>query len=102
MRSILFIVSLAFAPSAFAQDDDNDGVLNGDDNCPSVSNADQFTSRAAPYNVFGDACLDPSAVLGTGVILEPGVVIGANVIIQRKEYRVGCQNRARQPGERRR
>ena len=52
-------------------DQDNDGVIDVADNCPTIPNADQTDSDS---DGFGDACVPP----GT---FPPGTVVGANPVI---------------------
>jgi acetyltransferase-like isoleucine patch superfamily enzyme len=72
-----------------AVDADGDGVLNVDDNCPTVANANQADSDGDGY---GDACVTPGAVhstatvgdnpvIGTGSQLNKEVMIGDDVEI---------------------
>ena len=69
-------------------DTDNDGVVDGADNCRTVANPNQ---RDRNNDGFGDACVksrigkkvtvgaDP--IIGKGVFLRPGVILGDDVTI---------------------
>ncbi len=65
-------------------DSDGDGVLDNDDNCPTVFNPDQLDTNV---DGFGDACvstsatIDPSATLGANPVIGDGTVIDKNVVI---------------------
>jgi acetyltransferase-like isoleucine patch superfamily enzyme len=68
-------------------DEDSDGIPDSIDNCPTVFNPDQLDANG---DGFGDACVDPSAVIspsaeidrtvtiGSGSTIDKGVVIGEN------------------------
>ncbi len=61
-------------------DQDSDGVLDQVDNCPTVPNPGQEQSGNNVGGLFGDACVDPSAVVEGDV--GPGAVIGNGAIIE--------------------
>lgn len=66
-------------------DDDNDGVPNTVDNCPTVYNPDQTDSNG---DGFGDACVDPSSVIDPSVDVGEGVTIGPDSTVD-KDVTIG-------------
>jgi len=60
------------------KDADGDGVLDADDNCPSVSNPDQLDAAGDGY---GDDCVAPDVVLPADLALGVDPVIGAGVVL---------------------
>ncbi len=56
-------------------DEDNDGVPDDIDNCPTVYNPDQTDAN---HDGFGDACVDPSVEIPETADLAPDVVIGSD------------------------
>jgi acetyltransferase-like isoleucine patch superfamily enzyme len=81
----VFASLLAVDSSDADADEDDDGVPNTADNCPSVPNPGQADLDA---NGFGDDCVSPGAVIsstarlgydpivGAGTVLENGVTLG--------------------------
>lgn len=61
-------------------DPDGDGVLDPDDNCPTIFNPDQLDSND---DGFGDACVPPDTVFGSGVSIGSNPVIGLGTVIRR-------------------
>lgn len=71
-------------------DQDRDGVIDSEDNCPTVSNTDQTDANADGY---GDACVSPDVVIpddaeiginptiGSGAKIRKGSTIGDNAVI---------------------
>jgi UDP-3-O-[3-hydroxymyristoyl] glucosamine N-acyltransferase len=89
------LFTLWFAPAAFADDSDRDGVEDASDNCPALGNLDQTD---VDNDGWGDACVhpeanvDPSALLGRGVVIPRFVLVGANARIEaRATVGVGAQ-----------
>jgi len=66
-------IAYLLTPAA-SQDADGDGVADETDNCPTVANPDQADIN---NDGFGDACVDPTAVISLDVMLNPPVQIGA-------------------------
>lgn len=66
-------------------DTDSDGIEDPDDNCPTVFNPDQLDSNG---NGFGDACVPPDTVIGSGVSIGSNPVIGLGTVI-RKNTMIG-------------
>lgn len=64
---------------ALQNDRDGDGVFDHVDNCPTVPNADQLDVNEDGY---GDACVSPTALIESDVILGVGVIIEEGVEIQ--------------------
>ena len=65
------LTGIAIAPISIAADADGDGVLDGSDNCPTVSNADQADTN---NDGVGDAC-DELTPVGSGVAVSPVVTL---------------------------
>lgn len=66
-------------------DEDEDGVPDDEDNCPTVYNPEQTDVND---DGFGDACVDPSVVIPPGADVDPTATIGPDTIIN-KEVTVG-------------
>jgi len=77
--SLNYTVTMVLAGIPVQNDEDGDGVLDADDNCPTVSNASQLDSN---NDGFGDACVDPSASLSTRATIDRTVTIGANSVVK--------------------
>lgn len=71
-------VANGIVDSLLTGDDDGDGVLATDDNCPTVANPDQIDSNG---DGFGDACVDPSVVIVGDV--DPSVTIGTDTTLNK-------------------
>jgi acetyltransferase-like isoleucine patch superfamily enzyme len=78
--------SLHWSASIFASaiptstDQDGDNVPDNVDNCPTVANSDQLDSNG---DGFGDACVNPTAVISAGATVSPTATIGALSSIKR-------------------
>ena len=72
--SLNWSVAITVAPIVVNDDADNDGVPDGEDNCPTVPNPDQTDSNG---DGFGDACIDPTAIISDGAHVDPTATIGA-------------------------
>ena len=57
-------------------DTDSDGVPDDVDNCPTVPNTGQEQTGNNVGGPFGDACVDPSVVIGVGVTIGFAPIIG--------------------------
>ena len=68
---------------------DFDTVLDDEDNCPSVPNADQEDSNE---DGFGDACVPPDTVIAKGVSIGSNPVFGAGVVVA-KNTAIGANAR---------
>ncbi len=71
--------------SALVVDSDRDGITDDIDNCPTVPNPDQLDSND---DGFGDACVPPDTVFGSGVSIGSNPVIGLGTVI-RKNTMIG-------------
>jgi len=72
--SLNWSVAINVAPVVVNDDADNDGVPDGEDNCPTVPNPDQADSNG---DGFGDACVDPTASISDGAHVDSTATIGA-------------------------
>jgi len=59
-------------------DADRDGVLDSEDNCPTVYNPDQEDSN---NDGRGDACVSPSAIIDPTAYVDPTALVGEDVEI---------------------
>lgn len=66
-------------------DSDNDGFLDSVDNCPTVPNPDQLDIN---NDGFGDACVPPDTVFGSGSTIGSNPVIGLGTVI-RQDVTIG-------------
>ncbi len=96
MRSTVFVSSLLFGLpfAALAADSDADGIDDLVDNCISVANPLQEDTGG---DGFGDACVHPSATIGTvtvfapqyvaaGVVVESGAEIASGAVLGRNAF----------------
>ena len=96
MRRTVFVSSLLLGLplAALAADSDSDGVDDLVDNCIAVANPGQEDPGG---DGFGDACVDPSATIGTvtvfapqyvaaGAVVESGAEIGYGVVLGRNAF----------------
>jgi len=63
-----------------------DGIIDERDNCPTQFNPDQLDSNG---DGFGDACVDPSVMVSSGVDVDRTVTVGADAKLKR-DVRVGA------------
>lgn len=61
-------------------DTSSDGLVQVDDNCPTVENAYQVDSNG---DGFGDACVDPSLTIPSNADVHPTTTVGANTTINK-------------------
>lgn len=64
---MVLLAQVAFATADPDPDSDSDGILNGDDNCPYVANADQ---RDRDDDGYGDACDLSSKYAKTSILVD--------------------------------
>jgi len=98
----LGVINDGFTVTSRPSDTDSDGILDADDNCPTVSNPDQTDSDGDGH---GDACVPPGTiqtgvtvgdnpVIGAGTVINQGVSIGDNAdigsaVLIKKDIQIG-------------
>lgn len=71
----------AYEYGAFVDDQDGDSIPDRDDNCPTVFNPFQEQTGNNVGGPYGDACVDPSVVIGADVTIGENPIIGAGTQI---------------------
>jgi carbonic anhydrase/acetyltransferase-like protein (isoleucine patch superfamily) len=72
--SLNWSASIFSAAIPTSTDQDGDNVPDDIDNCPTVANSDQLDSNG---DGFGDACVNPTAIISAGATVSPTATIGA-------------------------
>lgn len=72
--SLDWSIAIDVVPVVVSDDADGDGVLDAEDNCPTVPNPDQADSNG---DGFGDACVDPTASISERANVDRTATIGA-------------------------